>query len=126
MCRSVEIATPFAVPLRRTDGHSKKRRYEEAKLPMRSAAAGLWPAYRKSKNGKYKQLAILCCLYLPFFDFLTREARGGGCVVGVRLARWRQPACLSWALLRFFASSVLRGEPLVRVSATVRGVDRSG
>src|SRR3954464_2006369 len=106
MCRSVEIATLFVVPLRRTDGHSKKRRYEETKLPMRSAAAGLWPAYRKSKNGKYKQIAILCCLYLPFFDFLTREARGGGCVVGVRLARWRQPVACHHGL--FFASSVLR------------------
>src|SRR3954453_6329782 len=106
MCRSVEIATLFVVPLRRTDGHSKKRRYEETKLPMRSAAAGLWPAYRKSKNGKYKQLAILCCLYLPFLRL--PDARSAW-----RRTRCRRPAggvapagllvMGSSSLLRFFA-----------------------
>src|SRR3954453_17886317 len=96
MCRSVEIATLFVVPLRRTDGHRKKRRYEETKLRMRSAAAGLWPAYRKSKNGKYKQLAILCCLYLPFLRL--PDARSA----------WRRTRCRFACHGLFFAPSLLR------------------
>jgi len=108
MCGSVEIATLFTVPLRRTDGHSKIRRNEDPKLRLSSAAAGLRPAYRKSKNGKYKQHPIPCCLYLQFFDFLTREARGGGRVV-VCPAGAGAPAVLlvmgSSSLLRFFDSS---------------------
>ena len=73
---------------------------------MRSAAAGLWPAYRKSKNGKYKQLAILCCLYLPFLRL--PDARSAW-----RRTRCRSPAGAvapagllvmgSSSLLRFFA-----------------------
>src|SRR5262245_52566768 len=64
---------------------------------------------------------IECCLYLPFVDYLTREARGGGrrvsCPAGARA-----PAGFLFSfskLLRFFVSSFLRAEPWARLSATV-------
>src|SRR4051794_916116 len=106
MCRSVEIATLFTVPLRRTDGHSKKRRYEETKLPMRSAAAGLWPAYQEVEEGQIQTARDL--VLLVFALLRLPDARSAW-----RRMRCRCPAgavapagCLSsWALLRFFASS---------------------
>src|SRR3954471_1401050 len=105
MCRSVEIATLFAVPLRRTDGHSKKRRYEAAYgVRRRRPLAGLQEVEeRQIQTARDLVLLVFALLRLP-------DARSAW-----RRMRCRCPAgavapagCLSWALLRFFASSLLR------------------
>ena len=85
----------FSVELRRT--HGQYRRYEESKnrrsreeetirlapgapagQRQASAAAGLAAGMQASKNRKYKQLMIECCLNLRFLNGLTREARAAG------------------------------------------------
>jgi hypothetical protein len=89
---------------------TKVRRYEA--VALRPPPPALRPAIREPENYKYKQRRNKCCLYLQFSDSLTREARGGGRLVSVRLAHWapagflsRVPSFVS-SFLRFFELTV--------------------
>src|SRR6185503_11884530 len=68
---------------RRIEGVAKRKRsgWRPVRQPgrdRRPPPPALRPACRPSKNRKYKQLMIECCLNLRFLNGLTREARAAG------------------------------------------------
>ena len=97
-------------PAARADGISKIRRNEETKLPVRvhrRRPSGRQLGTRESQIQTARDRMRLGSA-VPAFARRAKRVAVDARIPRVRLARWRQPVCLSICLLRFFGSSILR------------------